>query len=382
MLLNMKSSKILLQRIYRLKLLLIGVFLILVGLLVSFAADIVQKVGASHVLVALLGHLADALVVTGGLGIAIDFFVGRAKDEADSDRTRAVIKDLIPDFTDAVVQGFAVQPADLERVATPELLDQIATNALALRLGDDQFAAEIYADVRDLAIRTPERWHDIDVSIRLSSRVRSGSLLDVLVTWEYTVTPKDSVRRFACTSDMDEFHELVRDIPTTSTWFMSPRPGIDPAERDSFELLIFTVDGEERRIRRSERKAGQVYTVDIGNEVATAGRPVRIRHTYRALTDRTNHRLFLAIAQPARDVHVEIDYSNADISRMSVTDLVPSSRRPYVSQLPAQAAGKELTIEVPGWLQAGTGFTFVWTSAAEETPIARRGRPTPPASAA
>jgi hypothetical protein len=382
----MKPPVTLLHRIYRLKLLAIGALLVLAGLLLSFLSDAVGRAGASHVLVAILNHLADALVVTGGLGIAIDFFTGRAKDEAVTDRTRAVIKDLIPDFTDAVVQGFAVQPDDLKRVATPDLLDQIATNALGLRLGDQQFAAEVYADVRDLAIRAPERWYDVDVSIRLSSVDKSGGrgadLLEVLITWEYTVTPQDSVRRIACTSDMDEFHELVRDIPTTSTWFMSPRPGIDPAERASFELLTFSVDGDECRPRRSERRAGQVYTVDIGDEIAKSGQPVRIRHTYRAVTDRTNHRLFLAIAQPARDVHVDLDYSAADISRMSVSDLVPSSRRPYVSQLPAQASGKELTIEVPGWLQAGTGFTFVWTNASEETPAARRGRPTPPAAAA
>ena len=35
------------------------------------------------------------------------------------------------------------------------LLDSIATNVLSLRLGDDPLAREIYADVRDQAIRGP-----------------------------------------------------------------------------------------------------------------------------------------------------------------------------------------------------------------------------------
>jgi hypothetical protein len=257
-------------------------------------------------------------------------------------------------------------------------LDRLATNALALRLGDAKFASEIYADLLAQAIRTPERWYDVDVSIRLSSiderstpcaplRSAPVSSLDVLVTWEYTVTPSHAVQRFACTSDLDEFHELVNDVPATSTWFMTPRPGVDAASADSYELLSFSVDGKERPIRRLTRKSGQTYSVTIGEDVVQAARPVRIRHTYRTVADPANHRLFLAISQPARNVSVDVDYSSAEISRMSVTDLLSSSSRPYVGQLPARASGRELTIEVPGWVRAGTGFTFVWTLDSEET---------------
>ncbi len=67
---------------------------------------------------------------------------------------------------------------------------------------------------------------------------------------------------------------------------------------------------------------------------------------------------------------------------MSVTDLVPSRRRPYVSQRPAGTAGKELTIEVPGWVQAGVGFTFVWTLDSEETTGHPEHSPTSPTPAA
>ena len=53
-------------------------------------------------------------------------------------------------------------------MATPELLDDIAANVMALRLGDEQFAREIYRDIRDQAIRAAERWYDVAVCVRLS----------------------------------------------------------------------------------------------------------------------------------------------------------------------------------------------------------------------
>ena len=373
----MKRS-ITLARLYRTKLLALGALLVVLGLVASLLGDWLESRNATHLLVALAQGLADVLVVAGLLGVAVDFFTGRDKDAADTERTRRVLKELTPDFTDAVVKGFAVHPDDLKRVANPELLDDIAANVLSLRLGDEQFAREIYADVRDQAIRAPERWHDVQVSIRLSTAVERGSpatpLFDVLVEWEYTTVPSHAVQRFACTSDLDEFHDLITDIPATSTWWMTPRPGLDASNKDCFELLAFSVDGEARGIRHSARRNGQTYSATIGDDVVRAGKPVRIRHAYRTVTEPANHRLFLAISQPARNVSIEVDYSTTDISRLSVTDLVPSQRRPYVSQLPPQSSGKELTVEVPGWVQAGTGFTFVWTVESEEPPASRPRR--------
>src|SRR5205085_2911042 len=91
-----------------------------------------------------------------------------ARDQRDDARVRRLLEESAPAFRDAVVKGFAVDPEDLERVATPELLDSIAVNTLSLRLGDRAFAEEVYADIRDQAIRAPERWHDVKVFIRLT----------------------------------------------------------------------------------------------------------------------------------------------------------------------------------------------------------------------
>ena len=56
-----------------------------------------------------------------------------------------------------MINGFAIHKADLVRVATPELLDNIAANAMALRLGDEQFVRELYGDIRDQTIHAAER---------------------------------------------------------------------------------------------------------------------------------------------------------------------------------------------------------------------------------
>ncbi|ROQ54835.1 hypothetical protein EDF36_3305 [Rathayibacter sp. PhB152] len=321
----------------------------------------------------ILSGLADAFLVAGLIGVAVDFLTKRDRDARDDSRVRRLLSDSAPAFTDAVVRGFASSPDDLRRVATPALLDELATNALGLRLGDSAFAREIYADLRDTVVRARERWHDVDVRIRLSSFEDEGAggvpRFAVTVTWEYSVIPSSPVQRFACTSDRDEFHELVSDIPSTSTWFMTPRPGFNASSRDAFELLQFSVDGEEKKIRRSARKTGQTYSVGIGDDAVRDGRMVRIRHVYRTITPRSGHRLYVAIAQPTKGLSLTMDYTDTDIAHLSVTDLVSAAQRPHISRLPEQTAAREISLDVPGWLLPKAEVTFVWALASEVSSV-------------
>lgn len=358
------------QRIYRLKLVIVGLALAFLGVLTSLVADyLASSASANHLVVAITRALSDVLLITGAIGIAVEFVTGRAKQRADQETQRAMYYEMLPNVVDTVLRAFAASPKQLERVATSELLDSIAANALGLRLGDAGFAREIYEDIRDQAVRAPERWHDVDVSIRLSSideRSTSGApRFDVTVTWSYTVTPSHATQRFACVSDKDEFHDLISDIPSTATWFMTPRPGFDASQRDAFELVDYTVNGERRTIRRSTRKTGQTYSVNIGEDLVREGEPVQITYVYRTITPQNGHLLYFDIEQPTKNIKVQFDYSAADIAHVSVLDLIASSKRSRVLRLPDNVPGKSITVDFDGWVFPRTGFAFVWTLGSE-----------------
>jgi hypothetical protein len=316
--------------------------------------------------------IGSSLFTTGLVTLLVDRILGSIEEQRQSELLRSVLKDQAAVMRDAVIEGFAVKPDDLARVATPELLDSIATNAMALRLGDADFAAEIYSDVRDQAIRAPERWYDVDVRIRLSSideRSTAGTpRFDITVQWEYTTVPSHAVQRFACVSDRDEYHDLAAEAPATSTWFMTPRPGFDASDRDAYELVQYSVDGEAQVIRRSERRTGQTYSVNLGEDVVRAGKPVRISYVYRTITPQSGHRLFFDIEQPTRNFSLDVDYTATTITHLSVTDLVSSKHRTRISRLPSDLPSRSISAEVPGWIFPRAGFAFVWTLASEEAP--------------
>ena len=217
-----------------------------------------------------LGELGGTLFGAGLLSTFFEYTFRRDQEAHTLARFRQIIREEAPAMRDAVVEGFAIHPEDLKRVATPELLDDIAANVMALRLGDEQFAREIYHDIRDQAIRAAERWYDVAVRVRLSTAVERSTagtpLLDVTVEWEYTTVPSSATRRFACVSDQDEYNELLTDTPATAAWLLQNRPGVDAASRGSYELLELSVDGHSQRIRRSTRKTGQTYSVSLDED--------------------------------------------------------------------------------------------------------------------
>jgi hypothetical protein len=369
----MKDRSALLARIYSLKLIVVGVVFVLLGLLASVLADwLASTAMAPHLLIALLGSLSDVLLVTGAIGLTVDFFTGRDKEAADVERTRSVLKELTPEFTDAVVKGFAVGSNDLQRVASPELLDSIATNVLALRLGDRQFASEIYTDIRDQAIGASERWYDVDVTIRLSSTgerdVVGSPRFEVLVKWEYTVTPSHAVQKFACVSDREEFRDLIADVPSTIPWLMPSRPGFVANSVEAFELLEYRVDGKLQPIRRTTRKSGQTYSVNLGEDVVRAAKPVRVSYLYKTIADKSLHRMFFEMTQPTRGLSMKLDYTDTDIASMSVTDLITSAAGTQVSELPVQADARVLSVDISGWVLPRGGLAYVWTLLSEVPP--------------
>jgi hypothetical protein len=184
----------------------------------------------------------------------------------------------------------------------------------------------------------------------------------VTVRWEYTVIPRHSTRRFVVVSDRDEYLDLMQDADGTSAWWYTPKGGISANNRSAFEVVQFSVDGEERPIRRTEKKSGQTYTISLGTAV-DADTPVRISYTYRTVTAERGHLLYIDIEQPTRGIEVELDYGDCDIERVSVLDLIASSRATRVERTPASIPGRSVRVSFDGWAFPRSGVGFVWVTA-------------------
>jgi len=355
-----------LHRLYQTKLALLATLSTVTGVALLFLA---RWAGAGHGWVWLaelpVSEIGATLFSTGLIVIAFEYVDREDAEQRALQRLRKLLKEEAPAFRDAVVDGFAFKPETLTDVASPETLDRIVRNCLAIRFKDRALAEEAYDDMREQVIRASERRYDVSASVALSPweagpATGKGSMFVATVRWEYRVVPANSVLRFSCVSDLDEYDEVRQDPSSTETWYFQPVGGLDAGSEEAFKILEVTVDGQPLRTRRSGRKDSQVYTAALGSEVVREPREVVIAFTYRVLVQRNGHLLHLDVSRPSKGLKVQFSYGGCGIRYVSVLDYIASARRPRVSRAAAVEPAPSIDIGFDGWVFPKAGVGFVW----------------------
>ncbi|WP_158840535.1 hypothetical protein [Saccharothrix deserti] len=354
-----------LDQLYATKLQLIAVLAVVLGTTLLLLAHWSSTWGSlmPEWLIALpLGEVGSTIFSTGLLAVFFEYVDRKHGDQRAAERVREAIRHEAPAIRDAVLGSFAFDAETLKGVASDETLDRIATNALGLRVHSQALAQDLYADVRDQVVQATERWHDVKVSVSLapwSAGPVSGerSMFVATIRWEYRVRPASSSLRFACVADIREYKEMLRDQAVTSVWHFDRSSGLGASDPEVFQLLSFTVDGKDRKIRRTERTGAQVYAVSLG---AAADDEVTLAYTYRTLVQRHGHVLYLDLPRPTKGLHVQLDYTGAGIRRVNTLDYFASSRQARVEEAARTADAKTVNVSFDGWVFPRSGVAFVW----------------------
>jgi hypothetical protein len=354
----------LLHQLYKTKLRLAGLVTAVAGVGLLFVS---KDVATTPTLSWLVGwptsELGTTLLSAGIIAVIFEYYARKESRALAAEQFRAVIREEAPAIRDVVLDSLAFDADTLKDVASPERLDQIATNAIGLRLEDRALARDVYTDLRDQVIHAPERWHDVDVSVTLSPWEKGpatgrGSMFVATIRWEYRVTPANNTMRFACVSELAEYREMLRDQTITSAWHFDRSGGVDPGSRDVFELLQLAVDGKPRKIRRTTRDGAQVYAATLGR--AAEGQEVTVSYTYRVLAQRHSHLLYLDLPRPTKGLRVRLDYAGAGIRRVNTLDYFASTEQARVEQAPAAVPAKTVDIAFDGWIFPRSGVAYVW----------------------
>lgn len=353
------------HRLRRLKAALLAVSFTLVGILLmmlnAWLAPL--NLGSWQWLHALpLGELGGTLFGAGLLSTFFEYAFRRDQERAVTERFRQTIREEAPALRDVVIEAFRFDRQDVARIATPELLDDLARTSLGLRFGDPAFGREVYADIRHQAMAAEERWYDARVDATLGiPRGRSTAptpFFDLRVRWEYTVTPRHRFRKFAVVSDRQRYDQLVAERGETSVWYRRPVPGLAVSDPEVFALEQFTVDNTPVPFTRQVDEVSQVYTVDLGEQVIQQKQAVVISFSFRTRTLRSGHVVHLDIDRPTRGLDVELRYDPEQVGQMRILDFASIGEGGRLTQVPNTPT---LRYRYDGWLFPRAGMVFVWT---------------------
>lgn len=353
------------HRLRRLKAALLAVSFILAGILLMMlnAWLTPMQLGEWQWLHALpLGELGGTLFGAGLLSTFFEYAFRRDQERTVTEHFRQTIREEAPALRNAVIEAFRFDRQDVARIATPELLDDLARTSLGLRFGDPAFGREVYADIRHQAMAAEERWYDARVDATLGiPRGRSTAptpFFDLRVRWEYTVTPRHRFRKFAVVSDRQRYDQLVAERGETNVWYRRPVPGLAVSDPDVFALEQFTVNGTPVPFTRQVDEVSQVYTVDLGEQVIQQEQAVVISFSFRTRTLRSGHVVHLDIDRPTRGLDVELRYDPEQVGQMRILDFASIGEGGRLTQVPNTPT---LRYRYDGWLFPRAGMVFVWT---------------------
>ena len=359
------QSQSLHHRLRRLKAALLAVSFTLAGILLMMLNAWLSplQLGSWQWLHALpLGELGGTLFGAGLLSTFFEYAFRRDQERAVAEHFHQTIREEAPALRDAVIEAFRFDRQDVTRIATPELLDDLARTSLGLRFGDPAFGREVYADIRHQAMAAEERWYDARVDVTLGiPRGRSSAptpFFDLRVRWEYTVTPRHRFRKFAVVSDRQRYDQLVAERGETSVWYRRPVPGLAVSDPEVFALEQFTVNGTPVPFTRQVEEAGQIYVVDLGTEVIADDKPVVIAFRFRSLVPRNGHVFHLNIDRPTKGLDVELSYDADAIERVRLMDFASRGDGGRVFEEPQSAV---VRYRYDGWLFPRAGLVFAWT---------------------
>jgi hypothetical protein len=255
-----------------------------------------------------------------------------------------------------------------------ETRDRIVENCLQIQLGDRALAHDLYADLREQLIRSPERRYDMEISVALAPWTGGpvdgkGATFVATIRTEYLVVPVNRVMRFTWVSDLDEYRDSLHDPSCTVVHYVQPVGTLDAGSAEAFELVELTVDGVRRPVRRAVRTGAQVYTASLGDRAMTGDRRVAISYTHRLLVQQHGHLLHLDISRPAKGLKVHFAYGGCGIRRVNVLDYIAGSSQTRLSQLPASGPTPSVALGIDGWVLPKAGVAFVSVLEREMAPV-------------
>lgn len=351
------------HRLYRTKFALLATTSMLVGLLLLAAAALAATYPRWEWLSDLpVNDLGLGLFATGLFGVLFEY-VGRRDAENESiERIRNVI-----------AEDLAAKPDGLVSMLSSDMRDRIIGNCLAMQLGEPGLAKDVYADLRSQVIRSPERRHDMTISVALTPWSKGpgtgpGSMFVATIHQEYRVTGAPPIMRFMCVSSLAEYRELRQDPTAGDVWYFEPIGDLTASSPETYELLQFNVNGTARPLRRTKRADSQVYTVSIGEHDAE----VVVSYTYRVLVQRNSHTIALGISRPTKALKIALWYGNCGIRYVYPLDFVAAAQPSRVTETPANEPTPSIELAFDGWIFPKAGVAFVWVLADEMADLRRK----------
>ncbi len=348
--------------IYRLKLQYVWLILLALALLLYAYED---KLTARHLFP--YHSVADALLTTGIVAIVFELYLRTESDR----RLSRIVRDTVHDELGPLARSFFSEPKQLLAALDDQALDGVIAAALAIKLKDENLAAEVESGLLQAIARYKERWTDANLSVTFtriedhpSPEVRER-FFDAYVSLRFQTKLSRTAFPIWCVSSKEAFDRIVWGSEDCFyAWLQPPSRPFPNVSEESFEVDEVTVNGNPVAICTSKLVDHGRMLVTYHDEglKALLGQSLIVEATFKVKVPKRGHSINLSVPVPTRDVVIAMHYGDTEIHRVEVIDIFVSGRRPDIRHLPTSNSTRLNGVEVHlrDWAFPRGGVVFTW----------------------
>lgn len=308
------------------------------------------------------------------IAFAYEWFVRNESEAKLVEKLEQALREHERVVSTEMARTMFTSPALLREVFTPSVADEVVRAALEARLGSDQLAREAYDSFLSQIVTSQERRQNYSLFISLTG-IRDplpdtikATYFDCHVHESYETILRKKDLHFACVGSTERYIEMLRDSSCEECWMAEKNTDFPNLDDSVFTLSEVTVNG--LKLNLASEKHAEKYLVRASHDELekVQGQTVRIDYHYRTRVQKRGHSFLVNMQCPAKNVKVDFDYAETDISYVNVLDFMVSKADPRIHRYPTYRHQRRVEIEVDEWVFPKGGVVFVWVLSEEMSP--------------
>jgi hypothetical protein len=268
-------------------------------------------------------------------------------------------------------------PDLLKNLFAPDVVDDFIRAALEVRFAESELGKETYNTLIHPLLISKERRNNYRCKINLRT-IRDNNIVndikqkyyDGYIDVKYESVLNKDIFLFTCIPSMEEYKKLLTDPIWEYRWVVEPTKDFPVANESVFDIEFVKVAENILSLRKEIIDGKIVITAENSELRSLMGKPVTIEYRYKTKVLKRGHVLMINLPCPTKNVVVEFDYSDTDISYVNIINLLTSNTGSAIRYNPhhhTPLSPQKIEVEVSEWVFPQGGIVFGWVLHVEMT---------------